>query len=189
MVDRQHPSLSIVRQCWLLGISRSSLYYQPVSVSPQDLNLMRLLDQQYLATPFYGSRRMMVWLRRQGYAVGRKRVQRLMRAMGLQAIYRRPRTSQRQGIRSILTCCGGWKLTGLIRSGRRTLPTCPCSGGLCTLRLRSGQALVAIMDWHSRYVLAWRLSNTLESDFCVEALEAALKKGVPEIFNTDQSLP
>ena len=94
MVDRQHPSLSIVRQCWLLGISRSSLYYQPVSVSPEDLNLMRLLDQQYLATPFYGSRRMMVWLRRQGYAVGRKRVQRLMRAMGLQAIYRRPRTSQ-----------------------------------------------------------------------------------------------
>jgi putative transposase len=74
MVDRQHPSLSIVRQCWLLGISRSSLYYQPVSVSPEDLNLMRLLDQQYLATPFYGSRRMMVWLQRQGYAVGRKRV-------------------------------------------------------------------------------------------------------------------
>ena len=94
MVDRRHPNLSTVRQCTLLGISRSSLYYRPREISPEDLAIMKLMDQQYLLTPFYGSRRMMVWLKRQRHQVSRKRIQRLMRTMGLQAIYRRPRTSQ-----------------------------------------------------------------------------------------------
>ena len=181
MVDRRHPDLSVVRQCALLGISRSSVYYRQAEVSQEDLELMRLMDRQYLATPFYGSRRMVAWLSRLGYRVSRKRVQRLMRIMGLQVIYRRPRTSR--------PAPGHKVYPYLLRGMEITRPNQVWATDITYLPMAHGFLyLVAIMDWYSRYVLAWRLSNTLDTDFCVESLEEALSQGRPEIFNTDQSL-
>ena len=178
-MDRQHPSLSVVRQCALLGISRSSVYYQPVPASQENLELMKLIDQQYLDRPFYGSRRMTAWLRNQGYGVNRKRVRRLMGIMGLRAIYRRPRTSQ--------SAPGQKVYPYLLRGVAITQPNQVWTADITYIPMARGFLyLVAIMDWYSRYVFAWRLSNTLEASFCVEALEEALRKGVPEIFNTDQ---
>jgi|TARA_B100000315_G_scaffold36784_1_gene31397 putative transposase len=140
---------------------------------------MKLIDQQYLTTPFYGSRRMTVWLQRRGRPVGRKRVQRLMRIMGLQAIYRRPRTSLRAlGHKVYPYLLGGMEITRPNQVWATDITYIPMARGFLYL--------VAIIDWHSRYVLSWRLSNTLDADFCVEALEEALSKGKPEIFNTDQ---
>jgi len=179
MADRQHPALSTVRQCALLGISRSSVYYRPRATSQEDLAVMKQIDQQYLATPFYGSRRMTVWLQRQGRPVSRKRVQRLMRIMGLQAIYRRPRTSLRAlGHKVYPYLLGGMEITRPNQVWATDITYIPMARGFLYL--------VAIIDWYSRYVLAWRLSNTLDADFCVDALEEALSKGKPEIFNTDQ---
>ena len=179
MADRQHPALSTVRQCALLGISRSSVYYRPRATSQEDLAVMKQIDQQYLATPFYGSRRMTVWLQRQGRPVSRKRVQRLMRIMGLQAIYRRPRTSLRAlGHKVYPDLLGGMEITRPNLVWATDITYIPMARGFLYL--------VAIIDWYSRYVLAWRLSNTLDADFCVDALEEALSKGKPEIFNTDQ---
>ncbi len=179
MVDRQHPALSTVRQGALLDISRSSLYYRPKGVVPADLALMKLIDQQYLVTPFYGLRRMKVWLDRQGHLVNRKRVRRLTRTMGLQAIYRRPRTSQPGP---------GHKLYPyLLGAMEITMPNQVWAADITYIPMARGFLyLVAIMDWYSRYVVAWRLSNTLDADFCVETLEEALGKGPPEVFNTDQ---
>jgi putative transposase len=179
IVDRQHPALSTVRQCALLRISRSSLYYRPRGVPPEDLAIMELMDQQYLFTPFYGSRRMTIWLNRQGQQVSRKRVQRLMRTMGLEAIHRRPRTSQLSPGHKVYPY-----LLGSMEIDR---PNQVWAADITYLPMARGFLyLVAIMDWYSRYVLAWRLSNTLDADFCVEALEEALSKGKPEVFNTDQ---
>ena len=179
MVDRQHPALSTVRQCALMGISRSSVYYRPRAPSQKDLALMKQVDQQYLATPFYGSRRMKVCLERQGHPVNRKRVRRLMRTMGLQAIYRRPRTTQPGlGHKVYPYLLGGMEVTRPNRAWAADITYIPMSRGF--------HYLVAIMDWYSRYVVAWRLSNTMDADFCVEALEEALSKGRPEVFNTDQ---
>jgi putative transposase len=179
MADRQHPALSTVRQCALLGISRSSVYYRPRATSLEDLAVMKLMDQQYLATPFYGSRRMTVWLQRQGRPMSRKRVQRLMRTMGLRAIFRRPRTSQpAAGHKVYLYLLGGMEITRPNQVWAADITYIPMARGFLYL--------VAIMDWYSRYVLSWRLSNTLDADFCVEALEEALSQGKPEIFNTDQ---
>ena len=179
MADRQHPALSTVRQCALLGISRSSVYYRPRATSLEDLAVMKLMDQQYLATPFYGSRRMAVWLQRQGRPMSRKRVQRLMRTMGLRAIFRRPRTSQpAAGHKVYLYLLGGMEITRPNQVWAADITYIPMARGFLYL--------VAIMDWYSRYVLSWRLSNTLDADFCVEALEEALSQGKPEIFNTDQ---
>ncbi len=179
MADRQHPALSTVRQCALLGISRSSVYYRPRATSLEDLAVMKLMDQQYLATPFYGSRRMTVWLQRQGRTMSRKRVQRLMRTMGLRAIFRRPRTSQpAAGHKVYLYLLGGMEITRPNQVWAADITYIPMARGFLYL--------VAIMDWYSRYVLSWRLSNTLDADFCVEALEEALSQGKPEIFNTDQ---
>ena len=179
MVDRQHPVLSTVRQCALLGISRSSFYYHPRGPSQKDLALMKQIDQQYLATPFYGSRRMKVWLGRQGHWVNRKRVRRLMRTMGLQAIYRRPRTSQPgPGHKVYPYLLGGMEITRPNQVWAAHITYIPMARGFLYL--------VAIMDWYSRRVVAWTLSNTLDADFCVEALEEALSKGKPEVFNTDQ---
>ena len=179
MVDRQHPQLSTVRQCALVGISRSSVYYRPRATSLQDLGVMKLIDQQYLARPFYGSRRMTVWLNRQGHQVSRKRVQRLMRTMGLQAIYRRPRTSQ--------PAPGHKVYPYLLGAVDITKPNQVWAADITYLPMARGFLyLVAIMDWYSRYVLSWRLSNTLDAAFCMEALEAALGKHKPEVFNTDQ---
>ena len=179
MVDRRHPALSTVRQCALLGIGRSSLYYRPRGTPAEDLAVMKRMDQQYLATPFYGSRRMKVWLGRQGHQMSRKRVQRLMRTMGLTAIYRRPRTSQPAPGHKIYPY--------LLRRIEITRPNQVWAADITYIPMARGFLyLVAIMDWYSRHVMAWRLSNTLDADFCVEALEEALRKTKPEVFNTDQ---
>ena len=178
-VNRDHAELSVVKQCSLLGVSRSSVYYQPTPASPEDLELMGLLDRQYLKTPFYGSRRMRVWLRTQGYLTNRKRIGRLMRVMGLEAIYRKPNTSKpAPGHRVYPYLLKGVEINRVNQVWSADITYIPMARGFLYL--------VAIMDWHSRYVLAWRLSNTLEVDFCLEALVEALSKGQPEIFNTDQ---
>ncbi len=179
MVERNHPELSLVKQCILLDISRSSLYYQAKGPSSEDLVLMKLLDQQYLATPFYGSRRMMAWLRRQGRSVGRKRVRRLMRTMGLKAIYRRPRTSH--------PALGHRVYPYLLADMDINRPNLVWAADITYIPMAKGFLyLVVILDWHSRYVLSWKLSNTLDAEFCVEALKAALKEARPDVFNTDQ---
>ena len=179
MVDHKHPSLSVARQCSLLDISRSGLYYQPVGISEQDLALMKLIDRQYLATPFYGARRMAAWLRSQHYKVNRKRVRRLMHIMGLAAIYRRPRTS--------VPAPGNKVYPYLLRGIEVTRPNQAWAADITYIPMERGFLyLVAIIDWHSRYVLSWRLSNTLDVGFCVEAAEEALRKYRPDIFNTDQ---
>ncbi len=179
MVDRRHPALSTVRQCALLDISRSSVYYRPRGTSSEDLAMMKLIDQQYLSTPFYGSRRMKVWLGRQGHPVNRKRVRRLMRTIGLQAIYRRPRTSKPgPGHKVYPYLLGGMEITRPNQVWAADITYIPMAKGF--------HYLMAIMDWYTRYVVAWRLSNTLDADFCIETLEEALGKGRPEVFNTDQ---
>jgi len=181
IVDRRHPSLSVVRQCQLLDISRSGLYYQPAGISEEDLTLMKLIDRQYLATPFYGARRLAAWLKYQGHRVNRKRVRRLMCIMGLKAIYRRPRTSKP---------APGNKIYPYLLSGMAiTRPNQVWAADITYIPMARGFLyLVAIIDWYSRYVLSWRLSNTMDADFCVEALEEALRKGRPDIFNTDQGV-
>ena len=180
MIDREEPKLSLVRQCALLGISRSSLYYLPTEAGAEDMELMALIDQQYLKTPFYGSRRMTAWLRNHGHQVNRKRVRRLMQLIGLEAIYRRPNTSKpnTQGIRSIRTCSGGWRSTGSTRCGPPTSPTYPWLGVSSTWW----------PSWTGTAATCWPggCPTPLEVDFCVAALEEALSKGRPQIFNTDQ---
>src|SRR5918992_5613508 len=147
--------------------------------SQENLKLMKLIDWQYLDWPFYGSRRMTACLRNQSYDVNRKRVRRLMGIMGLRAIYRRPRTSP--------PAPGHQVYPYLLQGVEITWPNQVWTADITYIPMARGFLyLVAIMDWYSRYVLAWRLSNTLETDFCVEALEEALRKGVPEVFNTDQ---
>jgi len=179
VVDRRHPSLSVTRQCRLLNISRSGLYYHPVDVSEEDLFVMKLIDRQYLATPFYGARRMAVWLRNQGHRVNRKRVRRLMGVMGLKAIYRRPRTSK--------PAPGRKPYPYLLKGMKITRPNQVWAADITYIPMAKGFLyLVAVIDWYSRYVLSWRLSNTLDTDSCVQALEEALRKGKPEVFNTDQ---
>ena len=178
-MDRQHSSLSVVRQCALLGIRRSSVYYQPLPASQENLELMELIDRQYLERPFYGSRRMTAWLRNQGYSVNRKRVRRLMQVMGLQAIYQRPNTTKPALEHQVYPyLLKGGEIHRVNQVWTADITYIPMARGFLYL--------VAIMDWHSRYVLAWRLSNTMETGFCLEALEAALSQGKPEIFNTDQ---
>ena len=179
LTDRQHRHLSIVRQCQLMGVSRSSLYYRPKGTPLGDLSLMQAMDRQYLETPFYGSRRMKASLERQGMTVSRKRVQRLMRLMGLRAIYRQPRTSQ--------PAAGRWVYPYLLRDLTITRANQVWAADITYLPMARGFLyLVAIMDWHSRYVVAWGLSNTLETGFCAEALTEALGQGRPDVFNTDQ---
>ncbi len=169
----------MVRQCTLLDISRSGLYYQPIGISEEDLTLMQLIDRQYLATPFYGARKIAAWLKSQSHQVNRKRIRRLMQLMGLKAIYRRPRTSQpAPGHKIYPYLLGGMKTTRPNQVWAADITYIPMARGFLYL--------VAIIDWYSRYVLSWKLSNTLDADFCVEALEEALEKGKPEIFNTDQ---
>jgi len=179
VVERRHPSLSIKRQCTLLGISRSGLYYQPKEISEEDLDLMKLIDRQYLLTPFYGARKTAACLKSQGHLVNRKRVRRLIGLMGLKAIYRRPRTSKpAPGHKIYPYLLGGLKITRPNQVWAADITYIPMARGFLYL--------VAIIDWYSRYVLSWRLSNTLDAGFCVEALEEALRKGGPDIFNTDQ---
>ena len=179
MIQADHP-LTITRRCELLDVARSTVYYHPTGISAEDLALMRLLDEIHLERPFYGSRRLRDELETQRHPVNRKRVQRLMRQMGLRALYPKPRTSQPGAGHKVYP----YLLTGL--SIER--PNQVWASDICYIPMAQGfMYLVAIMDWYSRRVLAWRLSNTLDSDFCVEALEAALTPyGPPEIFNTDQ---
>jgi putative transposase len=173
--------LSVRRQCELLGLNRSSLYYGPAPGTPKDLRLMRLIDGQYTACPFYGSRRMTRWLTQRGEEVNRKRVQRLMRVMGLEAIYPRPRTS---------TAGKGHKVYPyLLRGVAIERADQVWSSDITYVPMTSGfMYLAAVIDWYSRYVIAWRLSNTLDGSFCTEMLDEALEAGRPEVFNTDQGV-
>jgi putative transposase len=179
LIDVDHAELSITRQCALLGLPRSSRYYQCAEESAENLKLMRLMDEYHLKWPFYGSPRLTWRLQQAGYQVNRKRVQRLMRLMGMETIYPRPRTSEPHPEHRIYPY--------LLRNVVVARPDQVWSADITYVPLLHGfMYLVAILDWHSRYVLAWRLSNTLDSDFCVEALQHALRCGRPEIFNTDQ---
>jgi putative transposase len=171
--------LTVRRQCELLGLNRSSLYYEPAAETSENLRLMRLLDAEYTAHPFYGSRRLTAWLVRQGEAVNRKRVQRLLRLMGLEAIYPRPRLSAPGRGHRIYPY--------LLRDVPIVRPDQVWSTDITYVPLTSGfMYLAATIDWYSRYVIAWRLSNTLDGAFCLEMLEEALSQGRPEVFNTDQ---
>jgi putative transposase len=172
--------LSIADQCELLSIARSSFYYQALPPSVEELAMMRLLDEQYLETPFYGSRKMTVFLQSRGYPVGRKRVQRLMREMGLFAIYPKPNTSKAHPAHQIYP----YLLRGLSIT---TANQVWCTDITYIPGVKGHFYLVAVMDWYSRKVLSWRISNTLEVEFCVEALSEALSSyPKPEIFNSDQ---
>ena len=180
MIDRLNKHLSLTRQCQLLGLSRSSLYYQPATDNTEDLALMALIDRQFLETPYYGSRKMTAWLRREGPIVNRKRVRRLMRQMGLQVIWQKPNTSKPNPEHKTYPY--------LLRGLTIDRPNQVWATDITYIPMPKGFFyLVAIMDWYSRRVLSWRLSNTLDTEFCVEALQEALWRfPQPQIFNTDQ---
>ena len=171
--------LSIQRQCELLELPRPSYYYKPAGESQENLALMRQIDKQYMRTPFYGSRRIAAWFNHQGQSVNRKRIQRLMRLMGIEAIHPRPNTSRPHPGHKIYPY--------LLRNLEVNRVNQVWSTDITYIPMPRGFLyLVAVIDWYSRYVLSWELSNTLDADFCVEALKTALSKGTPEIFNTDQ---
>ena len=180
MIEPKNSDLSIARQCKLVGISRSGFYASSAGESEANLELMRLIDAQFMETPFYGSRQMARHLRRLGPAVNRKRVRRLMRLMGLEAIYQRPRTSDPHPENKVYPY--------LLRDMTIDRPDQVWCVDITYIPMRKGFLyLVAIMDWASRRVLAWKLSNTMDTDFCIEALDEAMARfGSPEIFNTDQ---
>lgn len=180
MIEPNLPDLSVGKQCQLLSVSRSSFYYEPKGESELNLNLMRLIDRQFLETPFYGVRQMTWHLRNDGHLVNEKRIRRLMRLMGLMPIYQKPNTSK---------AAKGHKIYPyLLRGLRVDRPNQVWAADITYLPMRRGFLyLVAIMDWHTRKVLAWRISNTLEAGFCVDALNEAIHKfGTPAIMNTDQ---
>lgn len=178
LIERSHKEISISRQAELLGISRSSIYYQPV-VSQEDIRIMRTIDEIYLECPFYGSRRIRAILNRQGQDIGRERVQRLMRVMGIEAIYCKPKTSIIHPDHKIYPY--------LLRDVKIVRPNQVWCTDITYIPIRNAYAyLVAIMDWFSRFVLAWRLSISMDVDFCIEALQEALCLNKPEIFNSDQ---
>jgi putative transposase len=181
MIQIGHPEISIRQQCALLGLSRSGFYYEPAGPDAEDLALMRLLDEQYTKTPFYGVRKMRAWLETLGYHVGRGRVRRLLRKMGLEAIYPKPHLSFNGAEhRRFPYLLGG---VPILR------PNQVWSVDITYIRLDGGFVyLVAIIDWFSRYVLAWGLSTTLDAGFCLEALDEALRQGRPDIFNSDQGV-
>ena len=180
MIEPTHPDISIKAQCRLLKVSRSAVYYQSRKDLSGDLELMRLIDEQYLKTPHFGSRSMCTYLRRKGYTINRKRVRRLMRTMGLEAVYPRPRTSQPGEGHKVYPY--------LLKELNINRPNQVWGTDITYIPLERGfMYLVAIMDWHSRRVLAWRLSNTMDADFCIDALEEAITNyGKPDIFNSDQ---
>jgi putative transposase len=180
MVEIDHPRLSITRQCELLSIARSSFYRTPCGESETNLVLMRLIDEQFLETPWYGSRQMARHLRRHGWSVGRKRIRRLMHKMGLAPIFQKPRTSVPSPEHKIYPY--------LLRDLAIDRPNQAWCADVTYIQMKRGFLyLVAVMDWASRKVLSWRLSNTMDADFCAAALEEAIARhGVPQIFNTDQ---
>ena len=180
LIRRDHTALSLTRQCKLLKISRSSLYYTPIGINAETLKLMNEIDRVFTKYPFFGSRQITAYLPRTGFHAGRHRVRRLMGIMGLQAIYKGPNTSKKHPLHPIYPYL------------LRKLPIARANHVWCSdityIPVRHGFLyLVAIMDWATRKVLSWRLSNTLDASFCVEALnEAIAKYGKPEIMNTDQ---
>lgn len=182
MIEPQHPTLSIRRQCALVGLNRSTFYWQPTDESPLNLTLMRLIDQEYTRAPFYGYRKMTARLNNHhGYTVNHKRVVRLMTKMGLQAIYPPPRTTiAQQTHQRYPYLLRGLEINGPNQVWAADITYVPLSHGF--------MYLVAIMDWFSRFVIAWQLSNTLDGSFCLLALREALCHGQPDIFNTDQGV-
>jgi putative transposase len=175
----KHHGISVIRQCELLGLSRASLYYKARPESKENLLLMRLLDEQYTRCPFYGVQRMRAWLEIQGYCVNEKRVRRLLRKMGLEAQYPKPRLSQI----NIEDRIYPYLLRGVLIDRVNQVWSCD----ITYIRLWQGFVyVVAVMDWHSRYVLSWELSVSLDCSFCVSALDEALQMARPEIFNSDQ---
>ena len=180
MIDSTHPQLSVTKQCNLMSVSRSSYYYRPRAKNPDDLILMRQIDELYIEHPSSGSRSICRQLKRQGTIVNRKRVQRLMRLMGIEAVYPKPKTSLPHPQHKVYPY--------LLRGLRIDRANQVWAADITFIPMPRGfMYLVAIMDWHSRKILSWRVSNTLESDFCIQALCDALNTyGSPEIFNTDQ---
>ena len=173
--------LSVSQQCEVLGLSRSSYYYEPATESVANLALMALIDREYTARPFRGSRGMTAWLRREGQEINRKRVQRLMRLMGLEAVYPKPRLS--------IGAAGHKVYPYLLRNVSIERVNQVWSTDITYIPMPNGfMYLTAVIDWYSRFVLSWRLSNTLDVAFCLEALEEALQRGRPEVFNTDQGV-
>jgi putative transposase len=180
-IQPKHHQLSVRRQCARLGLAAASYYYQEAPESAQNLFYQRLLDEEYTRHPFYGVRKMTVWLRLAGHAVGPKRVRRLLRAMGLMAVYPKPRLS--------LNPLAHQRFPYLLKGLAIVRPNQVWSTDITYIRLRGGFVyLAAVIDWYSRYVLAWELSISLEADFCVAVLERALARARPEIFNTDQGV-
>jgi putative transposase len=182
MIEPAHPNLSIRRQCALIGLNRSSYYWRPGDESPLNLELMRLIDQEYTRAPFYGYRKMTARLNNHhGFQVNHKRIARLMGKMGLQAVYPQPGSATSRPNQAHKT------YPYLLRGLAITRPNQVWCADITYVPMPQGfMYLVAIMDWFSRYVLAWQLSNTLDGAFCLEALRRALQQGRPEIFNTDQ---
>ena len=179
---RTDPDLPIAAQCRLLKVARSTLYYRPLPVSVDDLRLMRWLDEQFLKTPFYGARRMVAVMRRDGFVVNRKRVKRLMRVMGIAAIYQKPNTSLGHPAHKVYP----YLLRGLVIDRANQVW---CADITYVPMAKGFVYLVAVMDWFSRRVLSWRVSITMDLDFCVAALREAMEQhGRPEIFNTDQGI-
>jgi putative transposase len=181
LIDSSNSQLSIRRQCELLGLNRSSYYYEPATETIENLQLMRRIDEQYLKTPYFGSRRMAIWLARDGEEVNRKRIKRLMALMGLEAIHPGPRTTVRNPDHKVYP----YLLRGVKVERRDQV----WSSDITYIPMHQGfMYLTAVIDWYSRYVLSWSLSNSLDGRFCLETLEEALRGGKPEIFNTDQGV-
>jgi len=182
LIDSEYPQLSVRRQCALLGLNRSTLYYEPAPETAANLAVMKLIDQQYTDCPFYGSRKMTRWLQEvMKLEVNRKRVQRLMRLMGLEAIYPKPKLSAPgQGHKVFPYLLRDVKIGRVNQVWSTDITYVPMPNGFLYL--------AAVIDWFSRYVIAWRLSNTLDGSFCLELLDEALAQGRPEVFNTDQGV-
>jgi putative transposase len=180
-VEPDHKKIPVYRQCELLGLNRSSLCYKPSGETPYNEHLMKLIDEQYVKTPFYGIDKMTAWLHRQGHCVNHKRVRQLMRQMGLEAVY--PRRKRSLSVPAKQHTIYPY----LLRDVQITRPDQVWSADITYIRMYRGWLyLMAVMDWFSRYVLSWELSVTLESEFCVSTLKQALSFGRPEVFNTDQ---
>ena len=182
MIEPTHSDLSVRRQCELVGLHRSNFYYEAATETPLNLELMRLIDPQYTRTPFFGGPKMTLYIQRLGYPINHKRIQRLMQKMGLQATVPKPRTGQPVPEHQVYPY--------LLRGLEITHPNQVWATDITYVPLPQGfMYLVAILDWFSRYVIAWALSNSLESHFCVHTLQEALRQGKPTFFNTDQGSP
>ena len=181
LIEDDHPRLSVSRQCELLDLSKGAYYYSPAEMDPFTIQLMDEIDRLNTNTPFYGSRRLTVCLKKLGYQVNRKRIQRLMRLMGLEAIYPKENLSKRRMDHKVYPY--------LLKDLQITCPNFVWSTDITYIRIGAGFIyLTAIMDWYSRYVLSWNMSNSLQSEFCITAMQDAFEKAIPKIVNTDQGV-